>query len=67
MICVTGKPCPESGYWKAFVNSYTEHIHYFECGQIMPAFKTTVTHPRPWPFNDKTVEDIQRIEWGLLG
>ncbi|WDY60170.1 SEL1-like repeat protein [Pseudomonas sp. PSKL.D1] len=67
MRCVSGKPCPASGYWKAYINSYNDEIRYINEGDVMPLYEETVAHRRMWPLRKKVVHHKLRIDWGLLG
>lgn len=67
MICQTGDPCPESGYWKAMINTWNERILYFKQGQVMPAHVSHWRKPRIWPLRDTVTEEHMSVEWGLLG
>ncbi|WP_415842613.1 sel1 repeat family protein, partial [Pseudomonas reidholzensis] len=66
MTCISGEPCPESGYWKIIWTSWTEHIRYFEEGDVMPRHLMTWPEPRLWPLRDKIVQREERVRWGLL-
>ncbi|MFJ4394789.1 DUF6396 domain-containing protein [Pseudomonas sp. NPDC089396] len=67
MVCRSGGPCPESGYWKVMINSWKDHIQHFEEGEIMPTYLMVWTEYRPWPLRDKIMQRQERVEWGLLG
>ncbi|BBH45738.1 sel1 repeat family protein [Pseudomonas sp. KU43P] len=67
MVCRSGEACPESGYWKAMVNSWEDPIQYFEEGEMMPTYLSVWTEYRPWPLRDKIMQRQERVEWGLLG
>ncbi|WP_119142636.1 DUF6396 domain-containing protein [Pseudomonas reidholzensis] len=67
MTCLSGEACPESGYWKIVWTSWTEHVRYFEQGEVMPLHLMTWPEPRLWPLRDKIVQRNERVRWGLLG
>ncbi|MEN4825754.1 sel1 repeat family protein [Pseudomonas sp. P39-UII1] len=67
IICASGEPCPESGYWKVMNNSWENHIKRFEKGEIMPTYQMTWSEPRLWPLRDKIMQRETRVNWGLLG
>jgi len=67
MVCTSGQPCPQSGYWKVMINSWDDHIQHFEEGEIMPTYLMVWTEYRPWPLRDKIMRRQERVEWGLLG
>ncbi|WP_341868397.1 SEL1-like repeat protein [Pseudomonas reidholzensis] len=67
MTCVSGEVCPQTGYWKIILTSWTEHIRYFEEGDVMPRHLMTWPEPRLWPLRDKIVQREERVRWGLLG
>jgi len=67
MVCTSGLPCPESGYWKVMINSWDEHIQHFKEGEVMPTYLMVWTEYRPWPLRDKIMQRHERVEWGLLG
>ncbi|CAM3775908.1 Lipoprotein [Pseudomonas reidholzensis] len=67
MTCVSGDGCPRPGYWKIILTSWTEHIRYFEEGDVMPQHLMTWPEPRLWPLRDKIVQREERVRWGLLG
>ncbi|MFJ4432311.1 sel1 repeat family protein [Pseudomonas sp. NPDC089395] len=67
MVCASGQPCPQSGYWKVMINSWEDHIQHFEEGEIMPTYLMVWTEYRPWPLRDKSMQRQERVEWGLLG
>ncbi|MFJ4394787.1 sel1 repeat family protein [Pseudomonas sp. NPDC089396] len=67
MVCASGQPCPQSGYWKVMINSWEDHIQHFEEGEIMPTYLMVWTEYRPWPLRDKIMQRQERVEWGLLG
>ena len=67
MVCASGQPCPESGYWKVMINSWEDHIQHFKEGEVMPTYLMVWTEYRPWPLRDKTMQRHERVEWGLLG
>ncbi|MFJ4394346.1 sel1 repeat family protein [Pseudomonas sp. NPDC089396] len=67
MVCASGQPCPESGYWKVMINSWEDHIQYFNEGEVMPTYLMTWTDYRPWPLRDKLMQRDERVNWGMLG
>ena len=67
MVCASGQPCPESGYWKVMINSWEDHIQYFNEGEVMPTYLMTWTEYRPWPLRDKLMQRDERVNWGMLG
>ena len=67
MVCASGQPCPEDGYWKVMINSWKDHIQHFKKGEVMPTYLMVWREYRPWPLRDKIMQRQERVEWGLLG
>ncbi|WLH69055.1 sel1 repeat family protein [Pseudomonas sp. FP2309] len=73
--CSSGKPCPQSGYWKikwSGVDAFYQLVErnaprYFEQGEIMPQALVDFYRPRCWPLPDKYVQSDRGVTWGLLG
>ena len=71
LLCKTGEPCPQSGYWQIAWLPNTgiskEEITYFKKGDIMPTDRVERVLARPWPLKDRWVQEEQQVEWRLVG
>jgi hypothetical protein len=72
--CSSGKPCPESGYWKIrwdgqgrYYLTEANAARYFKQGEIMPKAKVEFDRERMWPLSVKVVKTQWDVTWGLLG
>ncbi len=74
--CSSGKPCPQSDYWKIMWSGYGEFYHlvernaprYFTQGEVMPTglvgfYRVGLFWPRP----KKYMERDKEVTWELLG
>ncbi len=71
VLCRSGAPCPQSGYWQVARlpadGIIDDAIRYFVQGAVMPAEQVEYFSPRPWPLKDKREWREEDVEWRLMG
>lgn len=71
LLCRSGESCPKSGYWQIawlpHVGVSKEEVLLLKEGSIMPTDIVERVYPRPWPLQDKRVQEEQWVDWRFLG
>ncbi|WP_297207353.1 DUF6396 domain-containing protein [uncultured Pluralibacter sp.] len=71
VLCRSGEPCPQSGYWQVArlpaKGIIDDAIRYFVQGAVLPAERVEYFSPRPWPLKDKREWREEDVEWRLVG